>query len=591
MATYTAPLKDMEFVLNEVIQVEQLSELEPFSEVSEEIRRGVLEEAAKLIETSIAPLNQQGDQQGCTWKDNQVTTPEGFTEAYKLYGEGGWIGLQLSPEFEGQGLPYTLATTVAEMLASANSSFCLYPGLSMGCYEAIEANGSDELKATYLSKIATGTWAGTMVLTESGAGSDVGLVSTKAQDSGDGSYQITGNKIFITGGEQDLTENIVHLVLARLPGSPEGIRGISMFVVPKFLPDADGNPGERNPVFCTAIEHKMGLNGSATCALAFEQAKGFLVGEVNQGIQNMFVMMNNARLMVGTQGLGICELSKQNAILYAKERKQGRPLSRKAESTSDNVSIIGHPDVRRMLMTMKAYTEGSRMLSYDTAKHVDLMRHHPDAEVRQQAAGFVDLMTPICKGFFTDLGVEMTSMGVQVLGGHGYIAEHGMEQMMRDSKIFCLYEGTNGIQALDLIGRKLNSKGGLLANRFFEQVEQEMNQLSSNSDLDFVSQPVVEALSVLKETTDWMRNQSKTNPDDPAAVCCDYARMFALVTVGYYWAKAAAAAQGKDDAFYTSKTETARFYVSRLLPNIYGLAKAIPVSSDPLMALGEENFS
>jgi len=420
-----------------------------------------------------------------------------------------------------------------------------------------------------------------MCLTEPGAGSDLGQVRTKAAPQDDGSYLIEGSKIFITAGEHDLTDNILHLVLARTPGAPEGIRGISMFIAPKFMVNDDGSLGERNSIVCPSIEEKMGIHGSCTCVLNFNNAKGYLVGELNKGIQNMFVMMNAARLMVGLQGLGVAERATQNAITYAKERKQGRPLTRKAESSFDSDTIIVHPDVRRMLLTMKALTEGCRMMAYDTAKHVDLSESHVDADVRAASKARVDLMTPVCKAYITDVGTEVTGLGVLVYGGHGYIKENGMEQNLRDSKIFCIYEGTNGIQSLDLVGRKLSMNGGQLPKDFFADVLEEIE--STASELDFIAGPLKSALSELSKVTDWVIESKQNNLNDAAAVAVDYLQMFGLVTVGYYWLRASKVAVANEGRFYQGKMATAKFFATKLLPRVYGIAPVIMAGSDCVM--------
>ncbi|KXJ44718.1 MAG: acyl-CoA dehydrogenase [Cycloclasticus sp. Phe_18] len=586
MAVYKSPVRDMQFVLNEIINIGSLTEIEKFEDATDDIVLGVLDEAAKQIDNTIGVLNESGDSEGASLKDGEVTTPAGFKEAYAAYAESGWIGLDKDIEFDGQGLPYVLATAVTDMLSGANGAFSLYPGLSNGAYEALKAHGTQEQKETYMSHLSLGDWSGTMCLTEPGAGSDLGQVRTKATPQDDGSYLVEGNKIFITAGEHDLTDNIIHLVLARTPGAPEGIRGISMFVVPKFLINDDGSLGDRNEVECANIEEKMGIHGSCTCVLNFTNAKGYLVGELNKGIQNMFVMMNAARLMVGLQGLGVAERATQNAITYAKDRKQGRPLTRKAESSFDSDTIIVHPDVRRMLLTMKALTEGCRMMAYDTAKHVDLSENHADDAVRSASKARVDLMTPVCKAFITDVGVEVSGLGVQVYGGHGYITEHGMEQNMRDSKIFCIYEGTNGIQAMDLIGRKLSMNGGQLPADFFADVKSEL--ASAESTLDFITQPLTEALNALAEVTNWVVNSKENNPNDSAAAAVDYLQIFGLVSLGYYWLRASKVASENDGVFYQGKLATAKFFATKLLPRVHGLAPVVMAGSDCVMEPSED---
>jgi len=591
MATYKAPLKEMEFVLHEIAGMPELTALPGFAEATPELVMGVLEEAAKLVEGSIAPLNRSGDEEGCRFENGNVFTPAGFKQAYELYTQAGWGGLALDPEYGGQGLPYLLSTAVGEMLISANTSFSMYPGLSEGCYEAIHTHGTDALKKLYLPRLVSGEWSGTMCLTEPHAGSDVGLGRTKAIPQPDGTYLINGSKIFISAGDHDLTKNIIHLVLARLPDAPAGIRGITLFIVPKFLPNADGSVGARNKMSCGSIEHKMGIKASSTCVLNFENAAGYLIGEKNKGIQHMFTMMNAARLYVGLQGLGLAEHATQNAVRYAKERRQGRPLTRKGESSSEAVPIIQHPDVRRMLLTMKAYTEGCRMLSYETAKRLDLARHHPDAGVREAATDYVDLMTPVCKAFFTDVGFEVSSLGVQVFGGNGYIRETGMEQNIRDAKIACIYEGTNGIQSLDLIGRKLPIGYGRLLRRFFEPVQAFIATERNNADLEFILVPLQKTFGKLQQVTVWMAERGMADPNDAAAGACEYLRLFGLVALGYFWARAAQVSITKtSDVFYRGKLATARFYAAHLLPQVNALALSIMAGSEAVMQPGEDCF-
>jgi len=586
MASYKAPVRDMDFVLNEIINIGSLTDIEKFADATPDIVSGVLDEAAKQIDNTIGVLNESGDAEGAQLNNGEVTVPTGFKEAYQAYAESGWIGLDKDVEFDGQGLPYALATAVTDMLSGANAAFSLYPGLSNGAYEALKAHGSQEQKDMYMSHLSQGDWSGTMCLTEPGAGSDLGQVRTKAEPQDDGSYLIEGNKIFITAGEHDMTDNILHLVLARTPGAPEGIRGISMFIAPKFLVNDDGSLGERNAVECASIEEKMGIHGSCTCVLNFNGAKAHLVGTLNKGIQNMFVMMNSARLMVGLQGLGVAERATQNAITYAKERKQGRPLTRKAESSFDSDTIIVHPDVRRMLLTMKALTEGCRMMAYDTAKHVDLSENHSDEAVRASSKARVDLMTPICKAFTTDAGVEVSSLGIQVYGGHGFITENGMEQNMRDSKIFCLYEGTNGIQAMDLIGRKLSMANGQLPRDFFAEIKAEL--ASADDEMAFITEPLSVALADLEEVTEWLIESKASNPNDSAATGVDYLQAFGLVSLGYYWLRAAKVAAPQEGTFYQGKLATARFFATKLLPRVHGLVPVILAGSDCVMEPAED---
>lgn len=590
MASYKAPLRDMEFVLNELVGMERLSSIPHFADVSPELCRGVLEEAARLIEETVDPLNEAGDRQGCRVSEGQVVPPDGYREAYRLLVEGGWCGLSHSPDYGGQGLPYVLAQALLEMLSSACMAFSLYPLLTHGACDALVMHGDDTLREAYLSPLVNGTWTGAMCLTEPQAGSDLAQVRTRAQPRSDGSYRISGTKIFITGGEHDLAENIIHFVLARLPDAPPGIKGISMFLVPKFLPDAQGRPGERNSMSCAGLEEKMGIHGSPTCVMNYEDAVGFLVGGEHRGIENMFTMMNAARMSVGTQGLGAAERATQNAIAYARERKQGRAAG--AGSESETVSIIEHADVRRMLLTMKAFTEGGRAMLYETAVNVDLARHHPDRSVRERAQDHVELFTPICKSFLTDTGFDLASMGVQVYGGHGFIREHGMEQIIRDSKITCLYEGTNGIQAMDLVGRKLNLRDGRLIGRLTEPVHALLQEERGNPRLAFITDPLAEAVAVVESLTQAIRESGRTDPHMPGAGAAAYLRICGLTVLGHIWARAARAAlaAGGTQAFHRAKLATARFYAAHLLPQVHGLAPAVRAGSAPVMGLDADAF-
>lgn len=569
MATYKAPERDILFVLNDVLNVEKLSAIPHFEHATADIIDGAISEAAKLMEEKIAPLNHSGDEQGCRLEDGEVTVPAGLGEAYKAYAENGWVGLASDEHWGGQGLPYVLSKAVEEMLCSANVAFALYPGLTQGAFEGIEANASEALKNTYLPKLASGEWTGTMCMTEPQAGSDVGAVRTKATPQEDGSYKLEGGKIFITSGEHGMTDNIVHFVLARLPDAPEGVRGLSTFLVPKFLLDGDGNPGERNAVRCVSIEEKMGIHGSCTCSLQFENATGWIIGEPNQGIQNMFVMMNKARIMVGMQGLGLCELATQNAIAYAKDRKQGKPLT-----GGEEVAIIEHPDVRRMLFTMKAITEGARVMAYETALAADLAEHHEDEQTRELANDLLDLGVPLVKAFCTDAAVELGSTAIQIYGGHGYIREHGIEQIARDAKILCLYEGTNGIQAMDLVRRKLKIKNGALPKQLFANIDTAIK--AADEDLAFIAKPLDHALDALKTATQWMQSQLKDTPENAGAGAVPYLRAFALTWLGYNWLRMASAAQSLgDDDFAQSKLATANFFAAKMLPEVHSLCASI----------------
>jgi alkylation response protein AidB-like acyl-CoA dehydrogenase len=582
MATYTAPMREINFVLSDVLDVGRLArEIPAFAEATPDVLLGLAEEAAKLIEGKIAPLNHTGDQIGCKVKDGEVTVPPGFADAYKLYWQAGWMSLCTDPKYDGQGLPYTLSKVVEEMLCSANVAFALYPGLTTGCFEALYANASDEIKDTYLPKLSTGEWTGTMCITEAHAGSDVGAAKTKATPNGDGSYRIEGQKIFITSGEHTMADNIVHFVLARLPDSPPGVKGLSTFVVPKFLVNPDGSLGERNKLVAANIEHKMGINGSCTCVMQFDGAKGWMVGAPNTGIQNMFVMMNLARIMVGFQGLGQCELATQNAIRYAIDRKQGRAFNGKPE-------IIEHPDVRRMLLTMKATTEGARVLAYETAFWVDVSHHHPDEKVREEAQDWVDLNTPLVKAYCTDSAVELASLAIQTYGGHGFIKEHGVEQIARDAKILCLYEGTNGIQAMDLVRRKLLMHNGRLAQRFFSAVRAELN---AEAPLGWITRPLGRAVDELESATKYLIDSFKTAPDTAGFAAVDYQRAFALTYLGWNWLRMVkAVAKHPEPGYRDAKKATAEFFVTRMLPQVAALLGTVRAPTENQMALAAANF-
>ena len=582
MATYKAPLREIEFVLNDVLKVELLSKLPGFEDATPDTLMGLVEEAAKLIEAKIAPLNASGDAQGCKLSNGDVKVPDGMAEAYKLYWQSGWVSLCNPIEFGGQGLPFTLSKAVDELLCSGNVAFALYPGLTVGCFEALHATASEEIKQTYLHKLGTGEWTGTMCITEPQAGSDVGAAKTKATPNGDGSYSIEGGKIFITSGEHQMTDNIIHFVLARLPDSPPGVKGLSTFVVPKFMVNKDGSLGARNQLSCSSIEHKMGINASCTAALQFDGATGWMVGAPNTGIQNMFVMMNLARILVGLQGLGLCELATQNAIRYAQERKQGKAFNGKEQ-------IIEHADVRRMLLQMKATTEGARVLAYETGLYVDTAKHHPDAAVREEAQDWVDLNTPLVKSWCTDSAVDLGSLAIQVYGGHGFIKEHGVEQIARDAKILCLYEGTNGIQAMDLVRRKLMMNGGRLPGRFFTKVRGELK--AAGPELAFIAKPLAIAIDDLEGTTQWLQQSYKTTPDDAAFGCVDFQRAFCLAYLGYNWLRMAkAAAKHSDTSLRQGKHVTAEFFAQRMLSQVPALLANVRNPAAEMMQLDAANF-
>ncbi|WP_424933283.1 acyl-CoA dehydrogenase C-terminal domain-containing protein [Amaricoccus macauensis] len=596
MASYTAPLRDMRFVYHELLGCDDLAELPGYEEFTADLVDPVLEEAAKICADVLHPINRSGDEEGCTLENGVVRTPKGFQEAYKLFREGGWTALKCDPDYGGQGAPAALDTLIMEMICSANFSFGMYPGLSHGAYNALHMHGSQDLKDTYLPKLVDGTWSGTMCLTEPHCGTDLGLLRTRAIPSDDGSYRITGTKIFISAGEHDLTENILHLVLAKLPDAPKGSRGISLFLVPKFLPDDQGAPGVRNGVQCQSLEHKMGIKASATCVLNFDEAKGWLVGQPHRGLPAMFTMMNTARLGVGVQGLGIAEASYQGAAAYARERVQGRSLSGTKAPDKAADPIIVHPDVRRMLMIQRATTEGCRALAAWVARALDEQDRHPDPEVRKASEDFVGLMTPIVKALFTDMGFDNANLGVQVLGGHGYIREYGMEQYVRDARIAQIYEGTNGIQALDLVGRKMGQNGGRRLRRFFHPVSEYIEAKSKDEELAPFVGPLAKSFGRLQQATAQVARTGMADPDEAGAAATDYLRLFGLTALAYLWTRMAETAQlklteGDDpDGFYAAKIATARFYMERVLPQSGALLSQIMAGGGSMMALDEAAF-
>ncbi|MEP9370237.1 acyl-CoA dehydrogenase C-terminal domain-containing protein [Xanthobacter sp. VNH20] len=596
MQTYQPPLRDMRFVLHELHGSESLKDMKGLEEVTPDLIDAVLEEAGKLVTEVLAPINMAADQEGCTYENGVVRTPKGFKQAYETYREGGWNGIACDPEWGGQGLPASVTKFIEEMMCSANLAFGLYPGLTHGAYIALKNHASQELKERYLPKMVEGVWTGTMCLTEPHCGTDLGLLRTKATPRGDGSYAITGNKIFISAGEHDLTENIIHLVLARLPDAPKGVKGISLFLVPKFLPTEDGRPGMRNGVQCTGIEHKMGIHGSATCQLSFDEATGWLVGEPHKGMRAMFSMMNSERLSVGTQGLGVGEAAYQSAVTYAKERLQGRALTGAKYPDKPADPIIVHPDVRRTLMTMRAYNEGCRALSGWVARNLDLMERSNDPEERQRAEDFTALMTPIVKAMFTDLGFTNASLGVQVYGGHGYIRDHGMEQYLRDARIAMIYEGTNGVQALDLVGRKLGAHTGRYLRAFFHPVLNYIDAKLDDPDLGPLVGPLGKAFGALQLATAHIAQKGMQDPDEAGAAATEYLRLFGLVALGYMWVRMAEVALQKrgeangEAGFYEAKLVTARFFIDRLLPEVAALWGSIKAGKASMMALDDAAF-
>jgi alkylation response protein AidB-like acyl-CoA dehydrogenase len=597
MTTYHAPQRDMRFVLHELLEVEKLAELPGYAEATADVIDAVIEEGAKFCENVLFPINRTGDEEGCVYENGVVRTPTGFKEAYDRFVEGGWTGLAADPAHGGQGLPKAIKLVVDEMVCSANLAFSNYPGLSASAYLAIEAHAPDELKALYLPQLAAGTWSGTMCLTEPQCGTDLGLIRTRAEPNGDGTYQITGTKIFITSGEQDLTENIVHLVLARLPDAPKGTRGISLFLVPKLLPKADGTPGPRNGVMCVGIEHKMGINGSATCVMNFEGATGWLLAEPHRGMRAMFTMMNDARLDVGLQGLAIAETAYQSAVAYARERLQSRALAGAKQPDQPADPIIVHPDVRRMLLTMRASSEGGRALAYWIGMSLDLAKKHPDQETRQTADDLIALLTPIMKAYFTDQGSACANLGVQVMGGHGYIRESGMEQLVRDVRITQLYEGANGIQALDLVGRKLGAHYGRLLRSFFHPVMAFIERHQADPGLGEFVLPLAKAYARLQQVTLHVAQQGLRDPNEAGAASYDYLRLFALVALAYLWARMVQVAKAKlaagangEAAFYEAKVRTARFFMTKILPESGALFAQIMAGGKPIMDFEDAAF-
>lgn len=594
MPVYKAPLETMRFVLNDVLNVSQLSQLPGYEQATPDLMESILAEGSKFCEEVLFPLNQSGDQEGCHFDNGQVTTPKGFKEAYASYTQGGWTSLSADPVYGGMGMPHLWNLVFMEMLCSSNMSFGMYPGLSEGAYRAILHHGSEDLKKTYLPKMITGEWAGTMCLTEPHCGTDLGLIRTKAIPNGQGQYEITGTKIFISAGDHDLTDNIIHLVLAKLPDAPEGAKGISLFIVPKFLVDTHA----ANHVTCGSIEHKMGIKASATCVMNFDTSIGWLVGEPNKGLKAMFTMMNAARLGVGMQGLGLAEVAWQNGFSYARDRLQMRALDGTKYPDKPADPILVHPDVRKMLLTSKAFCEGARALSYWVGLHLDIAEKHPDSIKRQEADDLVALLTPIIKAYQTDMGFEIANLAIQIHGGHGYIREYGVEQYARDARISMIYEGTNGIQALDLVGRKMSQNYGRLLRRFFHPVLEFMTQYQEDETLGKLVVPLSKAFTKLQQATIQIGPKSLKDPNEAGAASTDFLRLFALVAVGFMWIKMAKVAQDKLMAgdtdkteFYQSKIKTARFFIERMLPEAESRYRMIMAGAEPLMGMTEEEFA
>ncbi len=594
MPTYQAPTSDTLFVLNDVLGFERYNNLPGFADATPDMIEAILGEAAKFSEEILQPLNRIGDSEGCTRSDDgSVKTPTGFKEAYDAYTEAGWGTLPFSSEFGGQDLPATLATAVSEFMTGANMSFGMYPGLTAGASAALLAHASQEQKEKYLPNMIAGKWTGTMNLTEPHCGTDLGMLRTKAVPQADGSYKLSGQKIFISAGEHDLTENIIHLVIARIEGAPEGTKGISLFVVPRNLINEDGSSGEKNGVTCGSIEEKMGLHGNSTCVLNFDDATGWLVGVENKGLRAMFTMMNEARLGVGMQGLAVSEVAYQNAVTYAKDRLQGRSISGVKAPDKKADPIIVHPDIRRILMTIRSINEASRALILWTALKGDINRRSDNEEDREAAEDFMELLTPVIKGVVTDKGFENTVMAQQVYGGHGYIAEWGMEQFVRDSRIAMIYEGTNGIQALDLVGRKLGANGGRAIQAFFKEVGSFISANKKNDAMAPYTKPLSKGLTDLQSASMWLMQNAMQKPDNAGAASTDYMHLFGLVAMGYMWglmAKAALEADGDNNEFMQKKLITGKYFMERIMPETSAHLARISTGCDTMMALEADAF-
>lgn len=593
---YQPPVRDHLFLLRDVLEIEKYANLPGFADASMDVITQIVEEAGRFTGEVLAPLNSVGDKQGCTWgSDHTVKTPAGFKEAYAQLVEGGWPALGAEPAYGGQGLPHVVNLSFSEMSSSANMAFSMYPGLTHGAYSAILNGGSDAQKDLYLPKLASGQWGGTMNLTEPHCGTDLGLLRTKAVPQGDGSYKITGGKIWISGGEHDMAENIVHLVLARIEGAPEGTRGISLFIVPKFIPDADGKPGARNSVYCDGLEEKMGIHGNATCVIRHEESVGWLVGEENKGLSLMFVMMNEARIGVGLQGVAQAEAAYRAAATFAKERLQGRSLTGPKNPDGPADPIIVHPDVRRMLMDSRALIEGGRAFLFWTALQGDLAHASPDEAVRQKAGDYMALMTPVVKGFLTDKGLQVCSNAVQVHGGSGFTEHFPVSQYMRDVRIALIYEGTNGVQALDLVGRKLAAQGGRAVMSFFADVDAFVEANEGDKDLKPFTDGLSKAKGELQDATMWLMQNGLMNPDNAGAASTDYMHLFGLTALAYMWAQIAKTVQGKiaageTDPFYANKLVVGRYYVERVLPETAAHLVKLKTGAELMMALPAEAF-
>ena len=594
MPTYKTPIRDMQFVYKELLNPEEIQALPGYEECSPDLIDAILDGAGSFCEEKIQPLNRIGDEEECQWDNGKVTTPPGFKEVFNEYCELGLNNITASTEYGGQGLPSLVGSMVEEMVSSTCPAFGTYPGLTNGAMNAIKASASDELKNAYLPNMTAGKWTGTMCLTEPHCGTDLGMCRTKAEPNADGSWKLSGQKIFISSGDHDLAENIIHLVLARTPDAPEGIKGISLFLVPKVQVKTDGSLGDPNGVSCGAIEHKMGYHGNATCVINFDDAEGYLVGTQHKGMKAMFIMMNDARLGVALQGLGAAEAARQGSVEYAKDRIQGRALTgpKNPDKPADPLTV--HPDVRKMLLTQRAFTEGNRAFAYWVSTELDHSTHNPDEKRRQEAEDFVALMTPITKSFMTDTGSEIANLGVQIYGGHGYVREWGMEQIVRDARIAQIYEGTNGIQALDLVGRKLSMHMGRYLRGFFHPVAAYLETRQDVEHLKPLHAGLSKAFDRLQRATGFIVQKSMANPNEAGAASSDYLRLFALVTLAYLWMRMAEIAAtklgGGEDVFYQAKIDTARFYFERILPESGALFSKILAGGDSMMSFNDDAF-
>jgi alkylation response protein AidB-like acyl-CoA dehydrogenase len=592
---YKAPVRDLTFVLNEVLEIDRYSNQPGFADVSSDLVGQILEEGAKFSEEVIAPLNRIGDQEGCKWDNGKVTGPTGWKEAYKAMVEAGWPALSALPEHGGQGMPAVVAMAFGQMTAAASAAFSMYPGLTAGAYWGLNANGSPEQKAMYLPKMASGEWGGTMNLTEPQCGTDLGLIRTKAVPNGDGSYNITGQKIWISSGEHDFTDNIIHLVLARIEGAPEGIKGISLFVVPKVFVNEDGSLGERNVgAACAGLEHKMGIHGNATCVMAYENAKGWLVGTENKGMAAMFVMMNEARLGTGLQGLSIATAAYQAAVEFAHDRLQGRSLTGPKNPGGPADSIMVHPDVRRMLLESKAFIEGGQAFTLWTALQADL-QHSDDAAEAQKAHDYMGLITPVLKAYLTDKGFHVASLAMQVHGGSGYTEHFMASQYLRDARITMIYEGANGIQALDLVGRKLPANGGRAIMSWFADIDAFVSENGGEGPIKPYVDGLADAKKQLQDGTMWLMQNGMQNPDNAGAASTDYLHIFGLTALAYMWAQMAKAAQaqvdaGTSDPYYANKLMTGRYFVERILPDTAAHLAKLKTGAEVLMQMPAEAF-